>query len=300
MSDEEKRYEREWSFSFDKLNDQISDFVRSFGVSGEASLQTDIFSEPIGPAQRAQCRFDLPVGETKITSITGDNLIEAELTHLGDVRFAVSGETEKMVSLGQNTDAADWVRNLFGWIGAQGKLNWSIGLTNSIPLDLDIHSGVGNSTFDLRGLDLTKANVYGGAGDIDLTLPVGTFPVQLSGGIGKFVVNVPAGATIDLSLRAGTGTVELNVGANATVTARIKGGVGDVTVNLPAASPVQVDARMGLGDVNLPDRLVRVSGDSDTIIGKSGVWQTPDYEANEQRIMLDFDGGVGGLLVQFA
>jgi hypothetical protein len=296
--EKEKRYETEWSFSFDKLNDQIGDFFKSLG--GEAELRSDQLSEPLGGATSARVRLHLPICQTTVKSTAGENLIEANLTHIGEVDFTVTGEGEKFVNLSQRADPADWVRNMFSWIGTEGKLHWDIGLTNRIPVELDIHNGVGDSTFDLRGMNLTALSVYGGAGKFDLTLPVsgGHYSAQINGGLGEFEVSVPAEAALDLSIRAGTGEVNLNVGANTLLNATIRGGVGDFEVTLPSGTAARVEAKMGLGDIHLPPNFMRTSGDGETFIGKTGVWQTADYEASERRVSLVFEGGVGELKVK--
>src|SRR5262249_11925680 len=141
-------------------------------------IKSGEFSEPIGGATAARVRIDLPVCETEIKAASNvDMLLDAELTYVGEVKLAatvneVNGAQEKFVQLSQTGDKpAYWVRIIFGWLHSKDHLIWNIGLTPNIPLDLDIHTGVGQSRFDLSELNLKAVGVYGGTGEIRLTLP---------------------------------------------------------------------------------------------------------------------------------
>jgi hypothetical protein len=296
---DEKRYQTEWSFSFAELGDRINEFVHSLGASGdEAAIITEHFSEPVGDATSARVRLDAPVGETTIKAGAGDLLLDAEVTHVGEVKFAVIGETEKNVTLSQKSEAADWLRGIFGWIGSAGKLRWDVALSPDLPIGLDIHSGVGKSTFDLSALQLTGLDVHGGTGESTVYLPSmeSSYRAVINGGVGEIKVSVPANATLDLKLRAGTGQITLDVGENADLNTEIKGGVGQTDVRLAYGAAVRVEARMGLGQVNVPSSFKRLSGTSGGI-GGNGVWESPNFQTAERKITIRFDGGVGELNV---
>ena len=297
---DEKRYQTEWSFSFAELGDRINDFVRSLGASGdEAAIKTERFSEPLGSTTSARVRLDTPIGETTVKAASGDVLLDAEITHVGEVQFAVIGETEKNVTLSQKSEAAGWLHGIFGWIGSSGKLRWDVALSPNVPLALDIHSGVGKSTFDLAQLQLTGLDIHGGTGESTVYLPHQTdaYRAVINGGIGEIEVHVPANASLDLKLRAGTGEIKLDVGDNTELNAEIKGGVGQTDVRLPYGAAVRLEARMGLGQVNVPSSFTRLSGTSGGI-GGNGVWESPNYQTAERKIKLSFDGGVGELNVK--
>ncbi|MBE0689872.1 MAG: hypothetical protein IH587_07100, partial [Anaerolineae bacterium] len=103
---EEKKYKTEWSFSFEKLGSDIGDFVKSLGIGDEESVKEGEFNAPIDGAQSAHVRLDCSVGKCIIRPLTNlDNLIEADLTYVGDINFVVSGEAEKSVTLSQKAEA---------------------------------------------------------------------------------------------------------------------------------------------------------------------------------------------------
>lgn len=292
-----KSYQTEWSFSFAELGDRIGDFVRSLGVTGdEEAIRTERFTEIVGNASAAKIRLDTPVGETTVRAALGDALIDAEITHVGEVQFAVVGDTEKHVTLSQQSAAADWIRGIIGWIGSQGKLRWDVALTPNIPLSVDIHSGVGKSTYDLSRLKLTSLEIHGGTGEIEVRLPQteALLPAVVNGGVGEVEVDVPANSNVDLELRAGTGQIELEVGENTALDAVIRGGVGQTDIRVAPGAAVRLEAKMGLGQIDVPSSYARVSGNN-AAFGGQGVWQTANYETAARRITITFDGGVGGL-----
>ncbi len=300
MSDEQKRYRTEWSFSFEKLSSDIGDFVKSLGIGDEETVKEGEFSAPIAGATSARVRLDFAVGELIVRPLTNlDNLIEADLTYVGDVNFVVTGETEKVVTLSQKGAPADWIRNVVGWIGSRGKLRWDVGLATEVPLALEVHGGVGKGRLDLRELHVTEGMIYGGTGEVDITLPARSerYSMQIHTGVGEMDIVIPAGANVDLTVRGGAGEVKIEIGAGASVTAQIEGGVGECKVTLPEGAEARFEAESGIGDLSFPASFARVSG-TDEFMTKRGVWQTVGYDAASTRIDVRYKGGVGELKVR--
>lgn len=300
QKNDDKQQQVEWSFSFEQLGDQIADFFRGLGVKGEEDVKTSHFSEPIGGATSARVRLDLAAGETTINTLdpASDMLLEAEITHIGEITFAASGETEKVVSLSQSANAGEWFRHVFAFIGTGQRLRWNVGLTPNIPVDLAVNGGVGRSTFDLSALKTQAITINGGAGEVILTLPaVEGYRAAINGGVGRSDVTVPAGASVELALRMGTGEINLEVGEGAAVTATINGGVGALNLRLPAGAAARIEGKAGIGDIAVPARFARLSGGGE-FLSKSGVWQTADYETAERRISIRYEGGIGALNVR--
>ena len=300
MSDEQKRYRTEWSFSFEKLSSDIGEFIKGLGIGDEETVKEGEFSAPLAGATSARVRLDFAVGESIIRPLTNlDNLIEADLTYVGDVNFVVSGEGEKIVSLSQKAAPADWIRNVVGWIGSRGKLRWDVGLATEVPTVLEVHGGVGQGRFDLRALHITEGTIYGGTGEVDVTLPARSerYTMQVTCGVGELDVVIPAGANVDLKVHGGAGEVNIEVGAGANVTAQIEGGVGECNVVLPEGAESRFEAEIGVGDLSFPQSLARISG-TDEFVSKRGVWQTVGYDAASTRIDVRYKGGVGALKVR--
>ncbi len=304
MSDNQqpKQYKTEWSFSFEKLSDQIGDFFRSVGSPEEVEVKTDSFSDVVGSATSARVRLDLSAGETNVYMLEDSaKLIDAEITYIGEMRFVTNNEAEKVVSLSQVTSPGEWFRHALAWLSHRGEnqLRWKVGLSPAIPVDLDIHGGVGQCDFSLATLKPGKVTMNGGTGEINVTLPNSPEPytANINGGVGELDVKIPAGASVTLTVRAGTGEIDLDIGEGATADITVHGGVGEVQVHLPAEAAVRVDGKAGIGDISVPARLARLSG-SDEFFGKSGVWQSANYEESARKITVRYNGGVGALVVR--
>ncbi len=250
-----------------------------FGHTGSVAIKRAHFEAPVDNAESARVRLNLPVGRNHIgTASTPDKLIEADITHVGEVDFAVTGEREKMVSLSQSsTFYMEWL-NPATWFNNKQELYWEIGLSPNVPIDLDVNGGVGESRLDLSGLNLSRVEVGGGVGEIDLTLPnSGDYDGYLKTGVGSLKITMPSGANANL---------------------QVKGGIGECIINVPGDAAVRVQARMGVGDIRVPSRMSKVSGGDGDFVSKSGVWETPGFASAEHQIIIDFDGGVGALNIR--
>jgi hypothetical protein len=250
-----------------------------FGHTGTVTLKRSHYEAPVGNAASARVQLNLSVGRSRIgAATTPDKLIEADITHVGEVDFAATGEQEKMVSLSQSaTFHMEWL-NPATWFNNQQELRWDIGLSPNIPIDLDVNGGLGESHLDLSSLKLSRVEANGGVGAIDLTLPrAGDYDAYLKIGVGSYKINVPSGANANL---------------------HVKGGVGECVVTVPSDAAVRVEARMGLGDIDVPSRMTRVSGGNDDFVSKTGVWETPNFASAEHQIVVEFDGGVGQLTIR--
>ncbi|MCZ2097346.1 MAG: hypothetical protein LC121_14010 [Anaerolineae bacterium] len=214
-------------------------------------------------------RIDFSVGETTIKALeASENLIEADLTYVGDIELKATGDQEKVVHLSQTAGAAGWFRSAVGWIGSGQRLRWDIGLTPSIPLNLDIHGGAGRSSLDLSRLQLTGLNVGAGAGEFSVQLPAGKYAARYSGGVGRSTLSVPSGADVDVMVSSGAGEINLTIGADAAVNARISGGVGPTNVSVPAMLPCGWKVRRR----ETISAGARQRSGGTTNSGKGGVW----------------------------
>lgn len=302
--DKQKNYKVEWSFDFDQLGEQIGDFFKSIGQTiegrGEEQIKVGTFTGARDSAQTARVRLDLSIGTSSVRPLSAGspNIIEADLTYIGDVTFVCDGEADKIIQLSQANTAGDWFKNVVGFIGSGRKLRWEIALSPDVPYPLmDINSGVGDTTADLSAFAIERLELNSGTGECHATLPASaeSYSARINIGIGQTHLIVPSGAALDLDIRGGTGELELTIGDGARVNARMSGGLGETTIRLPNDAAVRLEASMGIGSLNIPPTLQRLSGGSSDFIGKSGVWQSANYTTSDHRITIQFDGGVGEL-----
>jgi hypothetical protein len=251
------------------------------GRNKPVNIQHERFVAAVDGAESARVRLDLSVGETTVHSrVETGNLIDADISYLGEVRFEAQGDTDKFIHLGQVGGYGAFI-NPGAWFGGSSgrDLRWNVGLNPTVPTDLDIHGGVGKSTIDLSALHLTRLDVNGGVGELNVTLPV-------------------KAENLDARLQVGVGKLDVDIPAGSTVYARIKGGVGETNVTTPSDSAVRVIAKTGIGDLNISPRLTRISGNGDSGFGKEGTWETPGFSSAADQIVIEYDGGIGQLRVR--
>jgi len=305
MSDEQKKKTvTEWSFSFEKLNESLSELFSSLGAAADAEVKTSSYQEPIATAESARVTLNPTVGVASVSALVdSDSLIEADVTYVGEIVFEVDeGDGFKEVLLGQRPlgggEALQPIKDVFSAFAKRKDLRWDMRLTPNIPLDLAINSGMTANDFDLSGLQLKGLRFNGGAGRTDIKLPtMGTlYRVTLSNGTGELNVEIGAGADVDLTASSGAGKMRIALGEGALMHARISGGVGACEIALPPGIEAQVRASSGLGKVHVPAHFARQDAGKD-FIATSGVWQTPDYDSAERRITIKYDGGLGSLTI---
>jgi hypothetical protein len=257
----------------------------SLGWAGDVEVKTASFSEPLDDAASARVSLNLGVADTTITALAVSNLlISADLSYIGDVEFIAEGETEKVISLSQTDDGNEGPFSIFGfgWAFQDENLAWNIGLSPDVPIDLNLNGGVGVANLALSGLQLTRLDVNGGVGNVSLVLPETPVaePIRINGGVGEFHLSIS--------------------GEPRRVTLEINGGVGQFTVDVPDQAHVTLNADGGVGSIQLPSNYQCVSGcDDNDFIGASGTWVTIlEENAERQAIVINYQGGVGGLNIQ--
>lgn len=271
------------------------------GVIPAGETRTDRFTAPVGGATSAQVDIGLSVGEGHVYALAdSDNLIDAEVTYVGAMDFAVSGETEKRVRLRQAAGSFWGWLNPAQWVSGAGRaLRWHVGLSPRVPMALTVSGGVGRSQLDLRALRVTDLHIGGGAGEMSAVLPApeAGYTALINGGTGRLEIEAPDGASVGMRVTGGAGAVALRIGEGAAVNAHVSGGVGQVVIEVPRDAAVRLRAQTGLGGISVPAHFVRLSG-GETSVAASGAWETPGFDAAERQIDIEFSGGVGGLTVR--
>ena len=131
----------------------------------------------------------------------------------------------------------------FGW--RHGDRTWSLDLSSSVPMALNVSTGVGQSTLDLSSLKVTDLRVSSGVGQTEVWLPAhGHVTARVSGGVGQLIVTVPDGMAARIHGSAGLGGLSV-----APRFAR-QGGGNYVSANYATADErVDLDISGGVGEV---------------------------------------------------
>ena len=282
MSDKQKNYKTEWTFSFDRVGESIRNLVGEVreAVDGEPEeIKFASFSEALNGREQASVYIDFGTGVSSVTPlVASDNLIEADINYVGEVEFTVDDDdaTTPTVVLrqldGSFKRTIKTARNLNKDEDGD-QLRWDIRLNPTIPLRLDFRGGVGKLDLNLAGLNLTYFDYDSGVGAAEITLPA------------------PA-ARYEADVEAGVGSTTLTLLDNTDIELDITGGVGRTRVVIPPQAAVRVEAVVGMGSLGLPDHFAKQEGNRH-LIGERGIWQTANYETAERRIDITFEGGVG-------
>jgi hypothetical protein len=248
----------------------------SLGLSNPADVVTESFSEPLGAATQASLDLEFALGRGTLSALSdGANLVEATLTHIGEVRFTATGGEDKSIRLYQVDEPFNVRLDRFDG----DQLQWDVRLTPDIPLVLRIDCGVGQSRLDLQGLQLSQLDLKAGVGDISLILPAvdGDYQATVDGDVGRIQIEIETGAAVSLDLQ---------------------GDVGDFVIDVPDGAAVHLEAQTDVGSVRVPGSFQQVRSDADQLIGASGTWETPGFSQAARQIRIVFNGDVSSLTVR--
>jgi hypothetical protein len=176
---------------------------------GSGPMQERVERVPLEGLDAAEIALDLAAGQLTVRGSNGTDLVTGTFrynkTRLEPgVDFSQTGSRGRVVIRHRRRGMT-----LFGRI----RNTWDLELTKRIPLDLDVDCGAGETTLDLRGIDL---------GSLTIDMGVGALRADLTGERTR---------SLDVS---------------------VDGGVGEATFELPAALGVKVEVDGGLGSVHAP------------------------------------------------
>jgi hypothetical protein len=250
----------------------------SFGIGTQAAQATvHQFTGLRDGATRAEIDLGLGVGTSTVGALEAesDDLFQIDIRTLGqaDIRIDRDDDTQS-IRLSQSNEGGTFFNLPFLNIrqpDSEDDLYTYARIAPGIPLDLSISAGVGTAVVDLSALTITALEVNSGVGEVDLRLPAAYIEeVSLNSGVGTLRITVPSGAAFEMD---------------------ISGGVGDTIIDLPEEAPIRITVNAGLNSAQMPSFL-RAAGDNE--------WESAAYDDadDEARIEIDFDGGIGTLIIR--
>lgn len=126
--------------------------------------------------------------------------------------------------------------------------SWNVRLPKGVPTDLSLHLGVGTSSVDLRGTDLTALDVITGVGDttVDLSGPRATgLTGRVEAGVGKLTLRLPKSVGVRVTGR------EEGVGHTSADGFIAQGGAWVNEAYSGSGPKIEIELTRGVGDVNL-------------------------------------------------
>lgn len=238
----------------------------NFATIETGSTQSKSETVELGGAETAVVNITMGLGEL-IVSDGADDLMDAEFTYnIADwepeVTYAVSGSNGRLDIIQPDGDFEGIPNN-----DVENK--WELQFNNDVPMEMDVQLGAGESSLDLRGLNLERLSMESGAGSS--TISLGDSPLRI------------------VDIKAGVGEMNLDLSdsweEDANVT--IETGVGDTSVVLPSDVGVIVHADLGIGDLDANG--FRVQGDN---------YVNDAYGESSVTISIDLQGGLGSITLQ--
>ena len=131
------------------------------------------------------------------------------------------------------------------------KNEWNLELTDNVPMNLSVDSGVSSTELDLQGLMLEKLDINAGVGDLYVDLGgdawENSFETNIKTGVGEATVILPSEVGVKIKSEKGLGTSnvvgfisqgegvyvnEAYEDADVILTVNTEMGVGDITFKL--------------------------------------------------------------------
>jgi hypothetical protein len=204
----------------------------------------ETIDQALGGARSADIVISPSVTRLQITAgAAGGALITGAVERLRNERitqaFQLDGDTAHYTLRSERSGTTMNVNSRDG--------GWVLQVVPGIPLGLHVNTGVGQSTLDLRGLQLTGLDVNSGVGEMTITLPSGNYDygAAVNNGVGAMTLRVPRGAPVSLTVDRGLGGLSVPTSyqrdgdrytapgyatAPAHLEVRLKGGVGAINV----------------------------------------------------------------------
>ena len=210
--------------------------------TGQALTTERVAQELVG-ATSADVRIAFGAGSLRIGALKDSgNLIEGTIGTGPGERvtrdFRVDGGVARLQLKSEGISIMPFGRHRY-------DQTWSLDLSSSVPMALNVSTGVGQSTLDLSSLKVTDLHVSSGVGQTEVWLPAhGRITARVSGGVGQLIVTIPEGMAARIHGSAGLGGLSV-----APRFAR-QGGGNYVSANYATADDrVDLDISGGVGEV---------------------------------------------------
>lgn len=202
-------------------------------------------SIPLQGASRAAIRVRHGAGQLRVDASAAPGAVVSG-TFGGGLEQRVRPQGESLnIDLRPSEDFARWG---FPWNWTTpGGLDWTMGLSRDVILDLDLQTGASQTQMDLSELQVSYLRLRTGASETHVTLP--------------------AAGVCRARVQAGAASVVLRVPDAMKARIRVRGGLSDISVDRErfprsgdgyqspdyesAANRVEIDVEMGVGSVRL-------------------------------------------------
>lgn len=176
------------------------------GTSKAAGVER--IDEALDGVERAELEINFPAGRLDV-----DRLSDSSSLIVGDLKLSSSRKPTWEVNRSGDqasmelhyTSNSSWPQN---W---QRGDDWRLSLSPRVGYSLFTNLGAGEAVLDLTGLDVRELRLEAGAGTSTVILPdKGNFYVDLNGGVGQMIIEIPEGMAAQISVSRGIGDVSVD------------------------------------------------------------------------------------------
>ncbi len=175
-------------------------------LARQPELQHEELHYPLDDIAAATVQIAWPSNTGKLTASTEeDQLLTGALDYYGSLHF----ETRVANHTAAIELANSYARPIFelNSFTAPYAGQWELALHPAVELALDMETGSGSTTLDLRKLQLTALALDAGSGPVELRLPAAsTFSGLINGGSGYLVITLPEKVGLRIELDSGSGS----------------------------------------------------------------------------------------------
>ncbi len=172
---------------------------------GPRETRTETRTIDAGGARTASVSVRMGAGELRLSG-GATALMEAEFTTnverwVPETDYKVDGERGRLAIRQRKGHSL-----FFG----HRRNNWDIRLSRTLPIDLEIDLGAGESRLDMRDVDLASLDVEMAVGELNLDLAgprTKDLEVRVHGGVGSAVIKLPRDVGVSVTVDGGIGSV---------------------------------------------------------------------------------------------
>lgn len=170
-----------------------------------------------------------------------------------------------------------------------------IGLSDQVPLDLDLEFGAGEAELDLGGMRLQNVEISTGASETTIRFgqpnPIEAERVRIEAGAAELqVIGLGNVRARNIQFQGGVGSTTLDFTGrwSRNATASVQMGIGEIRLRFPR----------GLG-VELKKSSFLTSFDSQGLTKRGNSYYSPDWETAAHRITIDVNAAFGSITVEW-
>ena len=237
-------------------------------------VSNEVVSVPLDGVQEAEVVIETGQVSAEITTLSNpDLLLDGTISYVGNLTLENKVEDDQSAQVKLDIKSQNgWFLDPSNWNQFDDDDKWELGLTPTIPLDLEIDAKSGGGSFALNQLQLSNLAFDGGSGRLTILLPDGSYDANLDLGSGASSWTLPANGSGDY---------------------KFDGGSGAMMLNLPQGMEAQIEVDGGSGAFSADSRFTLVKGDN-----KDGTWETAGFDSAENRLKIELDIGSGAVAVQ--